>query len=255
VTDDGGHREQVRALFEAKAVGWPGKYAPEGRLAGRLRQFAGAAAGLVPSGGELLDLGCASGELALSLADAGYRVTGCDIAPAMLRAATAADRRQTVRWVMLDPGWRSLPFESASLDAVVASSLFEYVENPRDVLRECARVLRPGGTLLCTVPNLVHPVRWLEWPLSRAAGAPLAGRAAAGWPRLASYRRYLLVSRQRRTARWWRAAGRRAGLRPAPGPRTGPPRAPLRLLTFIRPGRAGAPTFNPSEDICDHGND
>ncbi len=38
------HADPVRALFDAKAAGWPGKYAAGGRLAGRLTQFAGGGA-------------------------------------------------------------------------------------------------------------------------------------------------------------------------------------------------------------------
>jgi 2-polyprenyl-3-methyl-5-hydroxy-6-metoxy-1,4-benzoquinol methylase len=85
------HADQVRTLFDGKSAGWPGKYAADGRLAGRLRRLAAAVAGLAESGGDVLDLGCGSGELARHLAAAGYQVTGCDIAPLMLRQATVAD--------------------------------------------------------------------------------------------------------------------------------------------------------------------
>jgi SAM-dependent methyltransferase len=207
------HQDQVRALFDSKAAGWPGKYAPAGRLAGRLTRLDAAVRARVSAGGDLLDLGCGSGDLARRLAAGGYLVTGCDIAPRMLREAAAADGGHTVRWIRLDPGWRTLPFEAASLDAVIAASVLEYVHDPSAVLRECARVLRPGGTLLCTVPDMTHPVRWLEWPLAWAAGTPMAPVAEGAWPRLRPY------------------AGPPAGAR---GHRA--PRAPLRLLTFTRPG-------------------
>jgi ubiquinone/menaquinone biosynthesis C-methylase UbiE len=242
-----GTEDLVLALFDGKAADWPAKYAPDGRLAGRLTRFAAAVGARVRDGGELLDLGCGSGELARHLAAAGYRVIGADIAPAMLRQAVGADSGAAVTWVRLDPRWRLLPFAAASLDAVVAASMLEYVTDPSAVLRECARVLRPGGALLCTVPAAAHPVRWLEWPLAWAARIPLVGASAGGWPRLARYLTYLRISRQRRTARWWHAAGRRAGLRPVPGPVMGKPRAPLRLLTFTRPGDASGPTFDTSE--------
>jgi SAM-dependent methyltransferase len=239
------HVDQVRTLFDTKASGWPEKYAADGRLAGRLAQLAGAAGGLVVAGGELLDLGCGSGELARHLAAGGYRVSGCDIAPLMLRQAAAADTGQAVRWIRLEPSWRTLPFAVSSLDAVVAASVLEYVQDPAAVLAECARVLRPGGVLLCTVPNLAHPVRWLEWPLGLAARAPIVPLASIGRGasrRVEQYLAYLRTSRQRRRVRWWHAAGRRAGLEPATIPplasgasgTRAAPREPLRLLAFTR---------------------
>lgn len=236
------HADRARRLFDVKAARWPAKYAPEGPLAGRLAQLAGAVRDRIGHGGELLDLGCGSGELARHLAGVGYQVTGCDIAPEMLRQAETADRTQGgVRWILLNSRWRTLPLPSGCLDGVVAASVLEYVPEPRAVLHECARVLRPGGTLLCTVPDLVHPVRWLEWPLSLVARTPLALPAQHAWPRLGSYLAYLRISRQRRRIRWWLVAAQHAGLTPELLPGRQAPRAPLRLLAFARPGDATAP--------------
>jgi SAM-dependent methyltransferase len=230
----GDHADAVLTLFDGKADGWPGKYTPNGRLVRRLIQLADAVLELTEADGELLDLGCGSGELARHLAAAGYQVTGCDIAPRMLRQAAAADREHVVCWIRLEPSWRTLPFASASLDAVVAASVLEYVQDPAAVLGECARVLRPGGVLLCTVPNMARPVRWLEWPLVLFARIPLFPIERSVLRRLAQYLAYLRVSRQRRRVRWWHAAARRAGLEPVQARRA--PREPLCLLAFALPG-------------------
>jgi SAM-dependent methyltransferase len=227
--------DQVLRLFDAKAADWPAKYAPHGPLTNRLAQFTDALAYHVPMGGRMLDLGCGSGELALAAVRAGLRVTACDISSEMLRRAADGDLDNDVTWMQLDPGWQRLPFEAAFFHVVVASSILEYVGCPRDVLYECARVLRPGGLVLCTVPDITHPVRWLEWALSQTTRAPLGRTTGGRWPRIEGYLTYLRISRHRRTAKWWQAEASRAGLLAIPNPLGAVERTPLRLLMFRRP--------------------
>src|SRR5207302_186555 len=139
------------------AAGWPAKYAADGPLAGRLTRLATAVGRTASAGDQVLDLGCGTGELARALTAAGFAAAGCDISREMLTRATAREDGGS-RWVQLAPGWRTLPFASAAFGGVVASSLLEYVTEPATVLRECARVTRPGGVVLYTVPDLRHPV-------------------------------------------------------------------------------------------------
>jgi SAM-dependent methyltransferase len=242
---DTGRADQVRLLFDAKAATWPEKYGPEGSLTGRLAQFAEGLARRVPGGGRVLDLGCGTGDLARAADAAGLRVTACDISPEMLRRAASGDRGEAgssgnggaVDWVRLDPRWRRLPFASAAFDAVVAASVLEYVERPVDVLSECARVLRPGGIMLCTVPDPTHPIRWLEWLVSVAARVPTVRAEGRRWPRLDSYLTYLRISRQRRFARSWSALAAQAGLLTIPRPTGAVEHSALRLLAFQRPSQ------------------
>jgi SAM-dependent methyltransferase len=228
---------QVRQLFDVKAATWPSKYAPDGRLAVRLTCLADAVTYHLPAGGSVLDLGCGTGELAGAIAAVGMQVTGCDISPEMLRGAAAADPAGAVDWIQLDPGWRRLPFASGSFDAVVAASVLEYVDDPAAVLRECRRVLRPGGVVLCTVPNPQHPVRWLEWLLVVTIRIPLVRVAGRHWLRLDSYLTYLRISQQRHWSRWWHTVAAGAELIVIRCPADSSERSPLRLLTFRRPTR------------------
>jgi SAM-dependent methyltransferase len=234
------HMEQVRLLFDAKAATWPAKYAPRARLAGRLTQLAGAVARHTGTGARVLDLGCGTGELARHLAAAGLRVSGCDISGQMLGRAAGSDPAQAVEWVKLDPGWRTLPFGPAGFDAVIAASVLEYVDSPGRVIRECARMLRPGGVLLFTVPDPAHPVRWLESAAGAVARIPPVRAAAAGWPRADRYVSYLEISQQRHGAGWWHAAAARAGLTPLRQPDEAAAHPPLRLFSFQRPAGSGA---------------
>jgi SAM-dependent methyltransferase len=246
-----GRTDQVRSLFDAKAPTWPAKYAPGGRLAGRLAQFADALAIHVPAGGRVLDVGCGTGNLARAANAADLRVTACDISAEMLGRAAAADPGRAVEWVHLDPLWLRLPFESATFDAVVAASVLEYVGQPGTVLSECARVLRPGGIVLCTVPDLSHPARWLEWLAGAAARLPVVGAVGHRWPRLDGYLAYLRISRQRRPAGWWCAVAARAGLLTVPSMAAPAEHSSLRLFTFQRPRRPGGAgaTGRPGERV------
>jgi SAM-dependent methyltransferase len=233
------HVEQVRLLFDAKAATWPARYAPQARLAGRLTQLARAVGRHAGTGARVLDLGCGTGELARHLAAAGLRVSGCDISGRMLGRAAASDPARAVDWVKLDPGWRTLPFGPGSFDAVVAASVLEYTDSPGRVIRECGRMLRPGGALLFTVPDPAHPVRWLESVASAVARVPPIRAAATGWPMAGRYVTYLEVSRQRHGAGWWYAMAAQAGLTPLRQPDDTPARAPLRLFGFQRPPGPG----------------
>ncbi len=228
------HRDRVRQLFDSKAASWPEKYAPDGRLTSRLARLADALFPYVARESDVLDLGCGTGELAEVAAAAGLHVTGCDISFEMLRGAAENDPRSIVDWVLLDPSWRSLPFDDLSFDAVIASSVLEYVADPSAVFDECARVLRPGGIIVCTVPETRHPVRWLEG-LILAVGGPLIRVVSRNRPRLAGYVTYLQISRQRHPARWWYAVAAHAGLGPVPRTACSAGLTALRLSVLQRP--------------------
>jgi SAM-dependent methyltransferase len=223
-----GHAVEVLRLFDAKAVTWPAKYAQHGPLAGRLDSLSAAVSSYAQAGDRVLDLGCGTGELVRSLADAGRWVVGCDISRQMLlRAARGPGGR--AGWVRLEPRWRSLPLASAVFDVVVAASVLEYVAEPAAVLSECARVVRPGGVVLCTVPDLRHCIRWAEWLAQRLATVMVVPRRSP-WQ---GYHAYLRASAQRHRVRWWLAASGLAGLHPLPPPADGA-RSALRLLAFRR---------------------
>lgn len=234
-----GIAEQARVLFDAKAETWSAKYQPHGRLAGRLTQFSDALSSHVQAIDHVLDLGCGTGELARATAKTGLRVTACDISAQMLRRAAERDQSGLVDWVRLDPGWRRLPFEASTFDAIMAASVLEYVADPFLVLRECARVLRPGAVLLCTVPDPRHPVRQLE-RVAAAATGPTPFQVAARCPgRLGSYLTYLRISQHRYPAAWWHGVAEPAGLLPVHRITVARRPAPLQLLAFRATGCEG----------------
>lgn len=99
------------------------------------------------TGTDALDLCCGHGILARRLVDAGLRVTGLDFSPAFLAIA----RKLVPEAQFIEGDAMALPFAAESFDAVVIGCGIPHVPDPRTVLAECARVLRPGGRLAFSV--------------------------------------------------------------------------------------------------------
>jgi ubiquinone/menaquinone biosynthesis C-methylase UbiE len=101
----------------------------------------------------ILDIGCGDGNLTEELLDAcaaDVRFTGVDIcAPEIALAQERFFADSRVAFVSGDA--RALPFNDASFDLVVSHQFFNFLPSPVVVLREAARVLAPGGTLLFAV--------------------------------------------------------------------------------------------------------
>jgi SAM-dependent methyltransferase len=92
----------------------------------------------------------------------------------------------------------------------VDSSVFEYLSDVPGVAAELARVLRPSGILLLSVPNPYNHVRRMERWLSQAARDPGLTACLERIPRVRSYATYLRLSRNRWDGERWQSALRAA---------------------------------------------
>ena len=168
--------DETQAFFDGEANGWSRRFAAEESFAMRLDRFRVALADRLPAGAEVLDFQSpfrrhhpASRQLPDVRHDWMRYFPGND------RSGGATSGRDGSR--LADPTEfpcaSSLPFVASSFDAVVTSSVLEYVYDCERVMAEFVRILRPGGWLFATVPDMRHKVRRREQWVRRAATAPL----------------------------------------------------------------------------------
>jgi ubiquinone/menaquinone biosynthesis C-methylase UbiE len=150
-------------------------------------------------GRNVLNAGAGLGSFTRLLEMRGFDVTSTDVSEAAIDVL-----RERVRGPVLNADLRDLPFCDRSFDLVVAGEVIEHIENDAAALREAARVLRPTGVLVVSVP--AHPTwfsdsdRWagharrytrpgLEVVIARA-GLDLVSLRPWGFPVSAAYHRW-----------------------------------------------------------------
>jgi len=97
-------------------------------------------------GGTLVDVGCGSGDFARELPAGAFRYVGVDVVrhpgfPPELELVEANLDRDRI------------PLADGHGDVVVSAETIEHVENPRALMRELVRLVRPGGWVFVTTPN------------------------------------------------------------------------------------------------------
>jgi len=98
-------------------------------------------------GGRLLDIGCGTGEWLLWMRRLGWQVEGLDFDERAVKVANQLGL--SVRLGSLE----QQQFPDGTFDAVTMSHVIEHVPDPVHTLRECARILSPGGKLFLWTPN------------------------------------------------------------------------------------------------------
>lgn len=111
--------------------------------------------------GRLLDVGCGNGDFLLRMREVGWSVTGVEPDP------SAAEFASTQHGIDVRVGQlEDAAFPDGQFDAIVLSHVIEHVYDPVATLRECRRVLAPGGRIVALTPNarsLGHRLLGRNW--------------------------------------------------------------------------------------------
>ena len=141
--------EKYDAAYDANT---PGGYALRVRQQRVLELLGG-------RGGKVLDVGCGAGRMAAPLLDLGYEFWGVDAAPTMIEECRNR-YRDTSRVHLSVADAHRIEFDDALFDAVICMGVIDRIQNWESAIAEMARVLKPGGTLIVTFPNLASPYAW-----------------------------------------------------------------------------------------------
>lgn len=137
--------------FDKRSTSWNQLY-ERAQFQDRLLLFINGIKENVAPQSTILDYGCGTGRIALELAASGYQVKGIDGSCGMIKEArSAAENRNLplISFETIDPaGWHP----QQQYDAIVCSSVLEYVPDDESLLSRFAEALPPGGTLLISVP-------------------------------------------------------------------------------------------------------
>ncbi len=108
-----------------------------------------AIAGFFTQPGSLLDVGCATGNYLAEMRRRGWRVQGVEIQP-----EAAAYARQALGLDVFTGDLLDAPFNRASFDAITLWDVLEHTHDPLAILRAAGHLLKPGGVLAFSVPDL-----------------------------------------------------------------------------------------------------
>ncbi len=105
----------------------------------------------IPSGGQILDVGCGNGVISRSLGAKGFNVYGIDVSEKTIQKARSLNKFPNVKFDVISA--EQLIADGKTYDVVICSEVLEHLNEPADLLKVLYRSLSDSGRLIVTVPN------------------------------------------------------------------------------------------------------
>lgn len=99
--------------------------------------------------GSILDLGCGDGKTGKRLQDKGFSVVAADM------DETRFEYKKEIPFKKIDLN-EILPFQDDAFDYIIFMEVIEHIYNPDFVISQISRILKPGGSLILSTPNILN---------------------------------------------------------------------------------------------------
>ena len=140
-----GQMTKIEELKEKAKVGWASFISFEAltsTAAPKLVKFSGARQGM-----KLLDVACGTGVVALTASRLGVEVEGIDLTPELINRANENSKIMGLKAKFVEGDAEFLPYRENEFDIVLSQYGHMFAPRPSVVVKEFARVLKPGGIL------------------------------------------------------------------------------------------------------------
>jgi len=197
----------------------------------------------LPSGTRVLEVGCGAGLTSVALAQRRLSVSAIDSVAEMVRLTGDLARERAVddRIDVAVADAQELPFEDETFTVVVALGVLAWIHEPDRALAEMTRLVRPGGSLVTNVDNILRSHFLLD-PRLNPAARPLKRALREGLQRLHVVRTPAAPSWHLRSNRSFDASLTRLGLQKVVGVNHG-----FGPFTFM-----GRPVFSDADGVRLH---
>lgn len=139
----------------------------------------------------ILEIGSGTGRFTIPLCKKHNRMVLLDVAPGMLEVARKNIEKANLAYQIEDfvkGSIYELPFEDNSYDHAIALNVFNHLQDPGKALKQLARVVKPGSTLLFNYANL-QSYYWLAGKRINQRSRAIGRHVFSSWEKPGSIRR------------------------------------------------------------------